>query len=111
MSSGSSRGSSGGSGRRVNRPTPSRYGRGPGGTWTGSSHWSPYGRRERVWPKVLLVVSVVGILIFGSVLVADRLAGLGVANRMDNIGNADVPSSSPTLPTGQAVGGSPVLGG
>jgi penicillin-binding protein 2 len=49
---------------------------------------------------VLLVVSVVGILIFGSVLVADRLAGLGVADRLDGIGDADSgavasPSSSP----------------
>lgn len=52
---------------------------------------------------MLLVVSVVGILIFGSILVADRLAGLGVADRLDNIGDADTGATgSPTAATVQA---------
>ncbi|HUG16087.1 MAG TPA: penicillin-binding protein 2 [Thermomicrobiales bacterium] len=70
------RASSGVGGRRVSTPRPTT-GRGPGGNWSGSSQWSPYQRRDKLWPRILLMVSVVGVLIFGSVLVASRLAGGG----------------------------------
>src|SRR5688500_11747988 len=83
------------SNRRVVPPRGSG-GRGPGGTWSGSSHWSPYDRRERVWPKILLVALVVIVLIGGSVLVADRLAGLGVRDRIDGDDGAGGVAGSPT---------------
>jgi hypothetical protein len=69
------------SNRRV-APPRNPSGRGPGGTWTGSSHWSPYDRHERVWPKILLVAVIVLVLIGGSVVVADRLGNLGVRDRI-----------------------------
>ena len=52
---------------------------------------------------MLLVVSIVGVLIFGSILVADRLAGLGVADRLDTIGDAD--SGAVASPTAEAAAG------
>lgn len=105
LSSRPSRGVPSSSGRRVSQPR-SREGRGPGGTWSGSSQWSPYDRRDRVWPKILLVVAVVGVLIFGSILVADRLAHLGVADRIGDIGNADEGAGTPTAVRGTAATGS-----
>jgi penicillin-binding protein 2 len=101
---------SSGTGRRVSPPR-SRAGRGPGGSWSGTStHWSPYGRRERVWPKILLVVAVVGVLVFGSVLVAARLADL---NDDGDGASANQPAASPSAPssaTSPAVSGSPAGG-
>ena len=41
---------------------------------SGSSNWSPYGGRERLWPKILLITAIIGILITGSILVATRLS-------------------------------------
>lgn len=48
--------------------------RNSGGIGSGSSSWSPYGRRERLWPKILLVGAIIGVLITGSILVATRLS-------------------------------------
>ena len=63
--------------RRVGTSRPYHQGRDSSGNWTGSSaQFSPYGRRDKLWPKILLVASVVGVLIFGSFIVAQRLTGL-----------------------------------
>ncbi len=43
--------------------------------WSGSSSWSPYGGRERLWPKFLLIGIVLVVIIGGSVLVAGALGG------------------------------------
>lgn len=110
LSSKPSRGSSA-SNRRVNRTPNHRRGFGPGGAWSGSSSWSPYERRERLWPKVLLVVSVVGVLIFGSVLVASRLTGMNVG---DAVGGGDDDQGAIGSPVGtgtpapQQAAGSPI---
>ena len=77
FSSRPSRGGPAGSNRRVGASRPYHSGRGSDGNWTGSSeNFSPYGRRDKLWPKVLLVAAVVGVLIFGSFIVAQRLTGL-----------------------------------
>ena len=95
----------------MNRASNNRRGYGPGGNWSGSSSWSPYERRERLWPKVLLVVSVVGVLIFGSVLVASRLTGLNVSDTVGgddtNQGAVGSPVGDAT-PTAQQAAGSPI---
>ncbi|HYI15282.1 MAG TPA: penicillin-binding protein 2 [Thermomicrobiales bacterium] len=96
----------------MNRPANNRRGYGPGGGWSGSSNWSPYDRRERLWPKVLLVVSVVGVLIFGSILVASRLTGLNVSDAVggddgDNVGAVASPTGE-TTPTGDQTPGSTI---
>jgi penicillin-binding protein 2 len=78
-----------------------------------------------MWPRILLVVAVIGILVFGSVLVADRLTGAGVTDRLGDIGNhsaasptaAGTPASagvaSPVAgtPDGAGSGLTPVIGG
>jgi penicillin-binding protein 2 len=115
LSSRPPRGPSSATGRQVSRPKQRVSGRGSGGQWTGSSNWSPYGRRESIWPKILLVVAVVGVLLFGSILVADRFAGLGVADSGDDdgdIGAAGSPTATwvPSAVTGSSVTGSPVTG-
>lgn len=48
--------------------------RGSSGIGSGSSGWSPYGRRERLWPKFLLVGAIIGVLLTGSFLVASRFS-------------------------------------
>ena len=48
--------------------------RGGSGAGSGSSSWSPYGRRERLWPKLLLVGAIIGVLLTGSFLVASRFS-------------------------------------
>ncbi len=109
LSSKPSRGSTG-SNRRVNRQGNNRRSYGPGGAWSGSSNWSPYDRRERLWPKVLLIVSVVGVLIFGSVLVASRLTGLNVSDAVGGDDDNQAAVASPTgdtTPTTQQAAGSP----
>lgn len=99
---------------------------GPGGP----PGWVPYGqpRRERVWPRLLLVTGVIAVLIAGSVLIARGLAGM---NGDDDDGTlagngtpaATAPSSAngtPGADTGSAEGdgtaepgadGSPGTGG
>ena len=44
----------------------------------GPPGWVPYGqpRRERIWPRLLLVLGVIVVLIAGSVLIARGLAGM-----------------------------------
>ena len=107
----------GASRRRVSQPRRSS-GRGPGGTWSGSSHWSPYQKRGALLPRILLVAGVVVVLLAGSVLVASRFTDLGAGD--DTPGGTAVPgvalSGSPT-PTakpagalGTPVAGSPVIG-
>ncbi|MEX1158198.1 MAG: penicillin-binding transpeptidase domain-containing protein, partial [Thermomicrobiales bacterium] len=107
LSSRPSRGSSA-SNRRVNRSGNNRRGYGPGGSWSGSSSWSPYERRERLWPKVLLIVSVVGVLIFGSILVASRLTGLDVGGDDDNNQGAAGSPTAGDAPTAQQAAASPL---
>jgi penicillin-binding protein 2 len=63
-----------------------------GGIGSGSSGWSPNGDRERLWPKILLVTAIVGVLITGSILIATQFGG----DVSDEDGPAVVVDASPT---------------
>lgn len=76
-------------GRQVSRP------RNGGGIGSGSSGWSPYGGRERLWPKILLVTAIIGVLITGSILVATQLTD----DEGQDDGIAGVVDTSPTPTT------------
>lgn len=66
--------------------------------WSGSSRWSPYGRRERVWPKILLVGLILVIIIGGSIFVAGALG-----DDDDDDGEQAVVVETATEDTGAAV--------
>ena len=102
FSSRSPRGGPTDSNRHVGSGRSYHSGRGSDGNWTGSStQFSPYGRRDKLWPKVLLVVAVVGVLIFGSFLVAQRLTGLNDGSPTSDVGAA---TGSPTVSPGVGIG-------
>ena len=48
-------------------------GGGSGGGWSGSSHWSPYQRRQPLWPKILLIALILIVVIGGSIAIAGAL--------------------------------------
>ncbi len=63
--------------------------RGSGGIGSGSSSWSPYGGRERLWPKFLLVGAIIAVLLTGSVLIASRFSADDDADQSAAVVDAD----------------------
>lgn len=69
-----------------------------GSGWSGASDWSPYGRRERLWPKILLVAVILVVVLGGSVFVAGALSDDDEPNEPAGVVADDTPTEgeSPT---------------
>ncbi len=70
--------------------------------WSGGSSWSPYGRRERIWPKILLVGVILVVILGGSIFVAGALGGDGDEEGGQDDGQVAVVETSTSQPAGAA---------